>query len=75
VPIVCVPDVPPQLGMRIGIRIARPDRRILDLEHIVHDLKSRCLPSGAEPLVDTSAAARRCFLGMQGVFAELETNL
>ena len=74
-PIVCVADVPPQLGMRIGIRIARPDRRIRDLEHIVHDLKSRCLTSGAEPLVETSVAARRCLPGMQGVFAELKTNL
>lgn len=57
-------------------RIDRLARSVLDLQKIVHDLKSRGIALEAtEQPIDTSTAAGKAFLDMLGVFAEFETNL
>jgi DNA invertase Pin-like site-specific DNA recombinase len=57
-------------------RVDRLARSIGDLQDIVRALKAKgaSLKATEQP-IDTSTAARRCFLDMLGVFAEFETNL
>lgn len=57
-------------------RIDRLARSIMDLQIIVHELKTKCVALKAtEQPIDTSTAAGKAFLDMLGVFAEFETNL
>jgi len=60
----------------IVTRIDRLARSMLDLQVIVHELKSKGVALKAtEQPIDTSSAAGKAFLDMLGVFAEFETNL
>lgn len=57
-------------------RIDRLARSVLDLQNIVHELRSKGVTLKAtEQPIDTGTAAGKCFLDMLGVFAEFETNL
>jgi DNA invertase Pin-like site-specific DNA recombinase len=57
-------------------RIDRLARSIMDLQIIVHELKTKGVALKAtEQPIDTSSAAGKAFLDMLGVFAEFETNL
>lgn len=57
-------------------RIDRLARSIMDLQTIVHELKTKGVALKAtEQPIDTSTAAGKAFLDMLGVFAEFETNL
>lgn len=57
-------------------RIDRLARSMLDLQNIVHELKTKGVALRAtEQPVDTGSAAGKAFLDMLGVFAEFETNL
>lgn len=57
-------------------RIDRLARSIMDLQIIVHELKTKGVALKAtEQPIDTSTAAGKAFLDMLGVFAEFETNL
>jgi DNA invertase Pin-like site-specific DNA recombinase len=57
-------------------RVDRLARSIMDLQNIVHELKTNGIALKAtEQPIDTSTAAGKAFLDMLGVFAEFETNL
>jgi DNA invertase Pin-like site-specific DNA recombinase len=57
-------------------RVDRLARSIMDLQNIVHELKTKGVALKAtEQPIDTSSAAGKAFLDMLGVFAEFETNL
>lgn len=57
-------------------RVDRLTRSILDLQHLLFDLKERKIEIKAlEQPVDTASANGKFFLDMLGVFAEFETNL
>ena len=57
-------------------RVDRLARSIRDLQNIVYDLNKKGVTiSATEQPIDTKTSAGKCFLGMLGVFGELETNL